>query len=182
MTNAITNQDTNLIGFTQNPIGFTLNDFQFGVNMFNIIAGNTAKLTMQDLANQQKLISEEAHYEACKAFEDDDAVQLLDSVIDGLYVVLGQLQKLSLLGFDVQQAMKQVQEDNMKKFPTDEQVAVESVEMYKKAGQETAYKQVQGRFVLYNTRTGKVLKPKGFKPTDLSSFCPAKTISGLANK
>ena len=158
---------------------FTLQDFYLGVKLFNDIADNSTKLTMQDLANQQKLISEEAHYEACKAFEDDDAVQLLDSVIDGLYVVLGQLQKLSLLGFDVQQAMKQVQEDNMQKFPTDEQVAIESIEMYKKAGQEVAYKQVQGRFVLYNTRTGKVLKPKGFKPTDLSKYCPVKKISDV---
>ena len=161
---------------------FTLQDFYLGVKLFNDIADNSTKLTMQDLANQQKLISEEAHYEACKAFEEDDAVQLLDSVIDGLYVVLGQLQKLSLLGFDVQQAMKQVQEDNMQKFPTDEQVATESIEMYKKAGQEVAYKQVQGRFVLYNTRTGKVLKPKGFKPTDLSNFCRVKIISDLASK
>ena len=161
---------------------FTLQDFYLGVKLFNDIADNSTKLTMQDLANQQKLISEDAHYEACEAFEDDDAVQLLDSVIDGLYVVLGQLQKLSLLGFDVQQAMKQVQEDNMQKFPTDEQVAIESVEMYKKAGQEVAYKQVQGRFVLYNTRTGKVLKPKGFKPTDLSNFCCVKIISDLASK
>ena len=161
---------------------FTLQDFYLGVKLFNDIADNSTKLTMQDLANQQKLISEDAHYEACEAFEDDDAVQLLDSVIDGLYVVLGQLQKLSLLGFDVQQAMKQVQEDNMQKFPTDEQVAIESVEMYKKAGQEVAYKQVQGRFVLYNTRTGKVLKPKCFKPTDLSYFCRVKIISDLASK
>ena len=161
---------------------FTLQDFYLGVKLFNDIADNSTKLTMQDLANQQKLISEDAHYEACEAFEDDDAVQLLDSVIDGLYVVLGQLQKLSLLGFDVQQAMKQVQEDNMQKFPTDEQVAIESVEMYKKAGQEVAYKQVQGRFVLYNTRTGKVLKPKGFKPTDLSNFCRVNIISDLASK
>ena len=81
MTDTVTNQDTNPIGFTQNPVGFTLNDFQFGVNLFNIIAGNTAKLTMQDLANQQKLISEEAHYEACKAFEDDDVCKAMSEKI-----------------------------------------------------------------------------------------------------
>ena len=158
---------------------FTLQDFYLGVKLFNDIADNSNKLTMRDFANQQKLISEEAHYEACEALADNDAAKLLDSCIDGLYVLLGQLQKLELAGFDVQGAMKQVQEDNLSKFTDDEDVAIKSCLEYQNSGVKACYTKRLGKFVVLNSETGKVLKPLTFKSTDLSKYCPVKKISDV---
>lgn len=158
---------------------FTLQDFYLGVKLFNSIAGGTKEVNKEKLEAQQKLISEEAHFEALEALKEDDAVKLLDSCIDGLYVLLGQLQKLELVGFDVQGAMKQVQEDNLSKFPDDEEVAIKSCLKYQNSGVQACYTTRLGKFVVLNSETGKVLKPFNFKSTDLSKYCPVKKISDV---
>ena len=158
---------------------YTIQDFYSGVKLFNCIAGNTEKVNKEKLEAQQKLISEEAHFEALEAFAEDDAVKLLDSCIDGLYVLLGQLQKLELAGFDVQGAMKQVQDDNMSKFTEDEDVAIKSCFKYQNSGTEACYTKRLGKFVVLNSKTGKVLKPITFKSTDLSQYSPVKKISEI---
>ncbi len=158
---------------------FTIQDFYSGVKLFNCTAGNTEEVNKEKLEAQQKLISEEAHKEALEAFAEDDAVKLLDSCIDGLYVLLGQLQKLELAGFDVQGAMKQVQEDNLSKFTEDEDVAIKSCFKYQNSGVEACYTKRLGKFVVLNSKTGKVLKPITFKSTDLSQYSPVKKISEI---
>ena len=170
-TNQTTNQTANNT--------FSILDFQQAVNLFNTIAGNSSKCNAEALSIQQRLVSEEAHYEALEAFKEDDAVKLLDACIDGLYVLLGQLQKLQAAGFDAAAAMKQVAEDNLSKFPVDAQVATNSCKKYEKEGIKTSYKYSYGRYVVYNTETGKVLKPVTFKSTDLSKYCPVKKISEI---
>lgn len=158
---------------------FTIQDFYSGVKLFNCIAGNTEEVNKEKLEAQQKLISEEAHFEALEALKEDDAIKLLDSCIDGLYVLLGQLQKLELAGFDVQGAMKQVQEDNMSKFTEDEDVAIKSCFKHQNSGTEACYTKQLGKFVVLNSKTGKVLKPITFKSTDLSQYSPVKKISEI---
>ena len=170
-TNQTTNQTANNT--------FSILDFQQAVDLFNTVAGNSSKYNTEALSNQQRLVSEEAHYEALEAFKEDNAVKLLDACIDGLYVLLGQLQKLQAAGFDVHGAMQQVAEDNLSKFPTEQQVAVDSCKKYEKEGIKASYKYSCGRYVVYNTETGKVLKPVTFKSTDLSEYCPVKKISEI---
>lgn len=171
MTTTTTNQTTNTT--------FSILDFKQAVDLFNVIASNSSKYNAEALSNQQRLVSEEAHYEALEAFREDNAVKLLDACIDGLYVLLGQLQKLQAAGFEVAASMKQVAEDNLSKFPVDAQVAIDSCKKYEKEGVEVAYKYSNGRYVVYNTETGKVLKPVTFKSTDLSKYCPVKKISEI---
>lgn len=149
-----------------------LDELYYNVKDFNNMAKNI-DTTVQGFRNQQKLVYEEAIKEVEDALKDGDIVKVLDGVVDGLYVLLGQLQKLDELGCDVAGAIEQVCKDNMTKFPTTEEHAAESVLHYNKLGTMvfSEYNSFFGRWVLFDENR-KVRKPVGFTSTDLSKYVP----------
>lgn len=148
-----------------------LNDLYNSVKTFNSIAGNS-DVSAKAFLNQQKLINEEVE-EIAEGIRTGDVVAILDGAIDSLYVVMGTLHKLELMGCDIQGAIKQVCVDNSTKFPSDEETAVKTVMHYNKqnVNAKWEYNKEYQRYVIKD-ENGKVKKPYNFIPTDLSGYVP----------
>lgn len=151
---------------------YTIQDFQIDQDAFNEISGQAFKTTKQDIENQLKLIYEEVG-ETREAIRDNNVVGILDGLVDTLYVTLGALQKLSNLGVDVNGAMRQVAEDNLKKFADEEMIANNSMDSYFEKGIKvrTEYNSKYRVFVIKD-ESDKVRKPLDFVSTDLSNYVP----------
>ena len=152
---------------------YTILNLQQDADKFNDISGSSRKVTDIDLKNQIELMKEEVK-ETNDAFEVDDIVGVLDGCIDTLYVTLGLLQKLKNLGIDTEGAMKQVAEDNLSKFPSSLQEAIESIIFYQNIGTEiNLVDNKEHKVYVLKDQNDKVRKPKGFIGTDLSKYVPA---------
>lgn len=147
-------------------------NFVTKVNKFNNISGQSRAVSQEDFFNQFLLIEEEVH-ELEDAIEKEDFNKVLDGVVDVLVTTLGMLQKLDNLGIDIDLALKTVAEDNLKKFPLTETVAMETVEMYSNRGIKTAleFNNDYQCFVIKDMND-KVKKPIGFIGTDLNNCIP----------
>lgn len=86
------------------------------VKDFNTIAGS-ATTDYKAFKTQIALIYEEGVKEAEEALEENSVVKMLDSVVDALYVVMGNLQRLELMGCDINGAIKQVCKRQRRKIP-----------------------------------------------------------------
>jgi len=151
---------------------YTVLNLQLDADKFNDISGSSRKVSDIDLKNQIELMKEEVK-ETNDAFEVDDIVGVLDGCIDTLYVTLGLLQKLKNLGVDTEGAMKQVAEDNLSKFPSSLQEAIESVAEYLDKDIYVNLEQNKEHQVyVLKDQNDKVRKPKGFVGTELSKYVP----------
>lgn len=149
-----------------------LNEFYESVKLFNNLAGNN-DVSIKGFKTQQKVVFEECIKEVEEALNENNPVKLLDGVVDGLYVVFGQLQKLELLGCDIEGAIKQVCEDNLTKFTTKEEVAQASVLHYNSQNINVSYSYnpEYKRYVIKDSNQ-KIRKPVGFTSTDLTQYVP----------
>ena len=149
-----------------------LNEFYESVKLFNNLAGNT-DVSIKGFKNQTRLVYEEAIKETEDALHSNDVVKLLDGVVDGLYVIMGSLQKLELLGCDIEGAIKQVCVDNLTKFPLKEEVAQASVLHYNSQNINVSYSYnpEYKRYVIKDSNQ-KIRKPVGFTSTDLTQYVP----------
>lgn len=149
-----------------------LDEMYKAVKDFNTIAGST-NTDYKSFKNQVALIYEEGVKEAEEALRDGSVVKMLDSVVDALYVVMGNLQRLELMGCDIQGAIKQVCTDNISKFPSDEEIAAKTVLHYNKQNINASweYNEDYRRYVIKDENK-KVRKPVGFTSTDLSKYVP----------
>lgn len=152
---------------------YTVLNLQQDADKFNDISGSAQKTTKDDIKNQIVLMEEEVK-ETFNDFEANDLVGVLDGCIDTLYVTLGLLQKLKNLGVDTDGAMKQVAEDNLSKFPSSLQEAIDSIILYQNQGTSVNMEQnKEHRVYVLKDQNDKVRKPKGFVGTDLSKYVPA---------
>lgn len=140
------------------------------VKLFNNLAGDN--LTKQGFINQQKVLLEEVK-EIDEGIGNNDIVEILDGVVDTLYVALGQLYKLEQLGCDIEGAIKQVCTDNTSKFPSDEETAVKTVMYYnnQNVNAKWEYNEKYQRYVIKDENQ-KIRKPYNFIPTDLTQYVP----------
>ena len=95
---------------------YSISTFKRSADKFNTISGSAQKTSAVDIMNQIKLMQEETE-ETTEAYKQGDITGVLDGCVDVLYVTLGLLQKLQNAGVDTEGAMKQVAQDNLKKFP-----------------------------------------------------------------
>jgi len=100
----------------------SLEGLYFATNTFNMIAGNDQKITDQDFEDQFKVVVEEM-----KEFQDGhtnkDLVETTDGIIDSFVVLFGYMQKMqNRYGIDFAKAMDLIAENNLSKYPTEEQV------------------------------------------------------------
>ncbi len=116
------------------------------------------------------LIDEEVQ-ELHDAVEQSDFIEVIDAGADLLYVVYGMF---SALGVDANEAFRLVHESNMTKLCNSEQEAIDTVEWYKEKRPEfeAAYERhVNGKWRVFDKKSGKVLKNKYYKPVDLKGLC-----------
>lgn len=147
-----------------------LNQLYENVKLFNNLAGDN--LTKQGFINQQKVLLEEVK-EIDEGISNNDIVEILDGVVDTLYVALGQLYKLEQLGCDIEGAIKRVGEDNLTKFPSSEEIAAASVSFYNSKNVNVHWTHNEGysRYVLKD-ENNKVRKPIDFISTNLIEYVP----------
>lgn len=153
-----------------------LNEFYKSVKLFNNLAGNN-DVSIKGFKTQQKVVFEECIKEVEEALNENNPVKLLDGIVDGLYVVFGQLAKVEALGCDIEGAIKQVCEDNLKKFPPNEEDAQKSVLHYNAQNINVSYtyNPEYNRYVIKDSNQ-KVRKPFNFVSTDLTQYVPEKLI------
>jgi len=75
-------------------------------------------------------------------------------------------------GVDINRAYALVHESNMTKFCNTEQEAIDSVKTYEtdERYDTPAYKKSNGKYVIYNQSSGKILKSKYYKPVSFDSI------------
>lgn len=140
------------------------------IDEFNLTAGNlTPPVTTDRLLQQLAIIREEFNetYEAALA---EDATELVDGIADMVVTVFGLFSLLELRGHDCIGATLAICDQNLEKFPTDPEVVQRTVEYYEEIGLVTSVEKLDGRFVIRNALTNKILKPVGFEKIDLSAF------------
>ena len=137
---------------------------------FNRIAGNDKKLTYADLKFYTELLQEELD-ETKGGVDLENDEEILDGAVDVLVVTLGLVQKLERLGFDVSGAMEAVAQNNLSKYPSNEEDAVKSLE----PGWSCTQDQMTSLWVIKD-HVGKIRKPWNFKSVDLKQFTPSKGI------
>ena len=147
-----------------------LEQFYKDVKTFNTLAGN--KHSMQGFIAQQKCLVEECS-EIDDGITNNDVVEILDGVIDVIYVALGHLQKLEELGCDVEGAIKKVCDDNLSKFPISVDDAEKSVRFYNEKDVNVSWEHNKefNRYVIKD-EAKKVRKPWNFVPTNLEQYVP----------
>lgn len=155
-----------------------LDEMYKAVKDFNTIAGNK-DVSVKGFKTQQRNVYEECIKEVEEALNENNVVKLLDGVVDGLYVVMGQLHKLELMGCDIQGAIKQVCDDNAKKFPKQEKVAQSSVLHYNSQNINVNYTyNPEYDCYVIKDENKKIRKPVGFVGTDLTKYVPEEVLKG----
>jgi NTP pyrophosphatase (non-canonical NTP hydrolase) len=116
-----------------------------------------------------KLIREEVK-ELERGVERRDLVETVDALADILYVVYGMGARL---GVDMDKAFALVHDNNMSKLCRTQEEARESAEFHreKKTCQAPAVRPSGKYWVVYNSETRKILKPKAWRDVDLSPVC-----------
>lgn len=135
------------------------------IMQFNEVCGNLDNITTDKLALQLDLIQEE-YLETVEAFDNNNDVEFLDGTIDMFVVIVGQLLKLEAAGFDVAEAMKRVDDNNLSKFPS-------LVEDFSYSNEFTCTVNEKYNVAVIKDSNGKVRKPLEFKPVDISDCAVA---------
>lgn len=151
-----------------------LEGLYLATNTFNMIAGNDQKITDQDFEDQFKVVVEEMK-EFQEGHTNKDLVETTDGIVDSFVTLFGYMQKMqNRYGIDFAKAMDLIAENNLSKYPTEEQVAIDTVQMYKDQGLETYYTFYPESlcYVIRDSKTNKIKKPVGFKSVDLSVCFP----------
>jgi predicted HAD superfamily Cof-like phosphohydrolase len=116
------------------------------------------------------LIDEEVQ-ELHDSVNQRDFVETIDALTDIMYVTLG---AFTSLGVDANEAFRLVHESNMTKLCNSEQEAKDTVEWYKERRPEfdaTYELHENGKWRVFDKKSGKVLKNKYYKPVDLKEVC-----------
>ena len=158
------------------------------VALMNLLAGNNHQFESEEefytnCANALQRVEEEAR-EGIDAYTEmvlnlnsgdveDFRQHLLDSVVD-IFVVYARLYQLmgNNPSFNLHEAIQRVCENNLTKFPTDKQVAEDTLKMYAEQGVEcyivaTEYEGVT-YYAIKRVSDNKFLKPIGYESVNLA--------------
>jgi 6-phosphofructokinase len=141
---------------------------------FNRINGQLQDLTKEGFKKQLGFIQSELK-ELADGLEANDKVEQLDGCIDVLVTTMGYMQRMAeAYGCDLAQAADLVGANNLSKFPSSMEVAMQSVPYYKAKGipVEVRVNEAYNVWVVRNTDTGKVMKPVDYVSVDLSKCFP----------
>ena len=150
---------------------------KFAINVFNFneIAGNNLDTSLASFEAQQKCLVEEVR-EISEGIANKDVEEVLDGVVDTLYVAIGMLHKLKEMGIDVEEAMKRIGENNLSKFPEASNYVINStVDTYREKGINLKYSLSKSpidyfKVVVFKDENSKVKKPYGFESVTLSDL------------
>jgi phosphoribosyl-ATP pyrophosphohydrolase len=135
------------------------------VKEFNEIANNFNNVGYDSINNQISFVFEELE-ETITAFENNDAVETLDGVCDLFVTIVGLMQKLEVAGYNVEEALKRVNENNMSKY-------IPKGKSFTYPKGLTAHHNKKYNVYVLKDETGKIKKPSNFQPVDISDCVPA---------
>lgn len=143
------------------------------VKKFNSIAGNLTKYGVQGI-NHKKIDDQiefiyEELAETSEASLYGNSVELLDGACDLFVTVAGLLQKLEVNGFNVQEALKRVNDNNLSKFPKIAEYEA-NPEICPPNGEPQIAE--DDRVVFKREYDGKVMKPTNFVAVDIADCVP----------
>lgn len=161
------------------------------VELFNEIAGNFDNVTIESISNQLDIDYEEV-IETITAFDERNDVEFLDGLVDRFVTGMGLLQKAERAGYNVAEAVKRVNANNLSKYLpyhkveivdfesignkySLEEVQLKSASWYDREHQPpntTAIENERFSVVMFKDANGKVKKPLNFIPVDLSGTYP----------
>lgn len=164
------------------------NEIAGKVLAWNNIVGDFAPTTNEDILLQTDLCVEEAKETREGIWDRDcngntktpefDWAEVLDGAVDQFVVLCKLLDQLEDKGIDVNKAFTKVLENNSSKFipntKESEGIVTNTVEMYEDRGVNVIFRySTEGDcFTVKNAATGKLLKPYGFVPVNLSDCVP----------
>lgn len=151
-----------------------IEDHYQDVATFNRIAGNFDNVDEASLAAQIKVVVEEVA-ELNDAFSDKNAVEMLDGVCDAFVTVAGLMQKMEVAGFNVDEALKRVCENNLEKFP--KTIPIPAAASYFDNKWQVKYNSKYDCYVLKD-QNGKIRKPLGFQSVVLDDLVPKSFFGG----
>ena len=140
----------------------------YNIYQFNDLAGNLEDVDNKSIERQLSYIEEELT-ETFAAFDSGDKVELLDGACDLWVTVVGLLQKLESLGYNVKEAMQRVDENNLTKFPKTLQGLTFSSNF-------TSYKNDKYQRYVIKDYYGKVRKYDNFPKVDLLDLVPKEVV------
>lgn len=141
------------------------------VELFNEIAGNFDNVTIESISNQLDIDYEEV-IETITAFDERNDVEFLDGLVDRFVTGMGLLQKAERAGYNVAEAVKRVNLNNLSKFPSYFENTLTG--QVKNIQPEGTTLELNPRFdvLVFKDANGKVKKPLNFVPVDLSGTYP----------
>lgn len=147
------------------------------VKKFGEIAGVLDNPTYDTVDLYNSLGFEELS-ESIAALEENNPVEILDGAIDEFYIICGKLAILDKIGYNVEEGIRRVCENNLSKFPQQTEDGSHAI-----FALDNGYT-VEGRaifnrtlkafevFTVYQDANGKIRKPEGFKSVNLSDLVP----------
>jgi len=142
---------------------------------FNEIGGNFKNITTEELLSQARVNKEEA-LELWDALTlEEGEAQILKEAVDNFVTVTGFLKMLEKKGYDVENALIHVGENNLEKFISfdDPCLVQETVDFYAEQGVKvTAENNMEYEFTVIKDENGKIRKPVGYVKADVSKFIP----------
>lgn len=151
------------------------------VKKFHEIAGVLDNPTYDTVDLYNSLAFEELS-ESITALEENNPVEILDGAIDEFYIVCGKLAILDKMGYNVEEGIRRVCENNLSKFPQQSESGSEAVfaldNRYTIEGRGIFNKTLKAFqvFTVYRDANGKIRKPEGFVPVDLSDCVPGGAV------
>jgi hypothetical protein len=139
------------------------------VRKFNLIAGSVKEASV----NSQVRFIEEELEETVEALYSGDSVGLLDGACDLFVTVAGLMLKLESKGFNVEEALARVCENNLSKFPLTvsmKEADPADAELIPQGA--VAHSTPYGYTVFKRESDNKVMKPTNFIPVDLAGLAP----------
>lgn len=121
-----------------------IEDCVAGVAEFNVLAGNLEDITQEKLLSQARVVREEGNELYDAVFYEEGQEQILKEAVDVLVTIHGFVGMLQNLGYDVYRAWKEVNDNNMSKFPSDHTSARYSAFEYESAQTPHSDSQLHG--------------------------------------
>ena len=141
------------------------------VKQFNKIAGSLDNVTVEKIDLQLDLIYEEFVVEGITNFEDKNPEKFLDDVCDTFVTVAGWMQMMEAAGFNVEEALERICQNNLEKYPSaDEPIVIQGDLTVKKNEEYNCW-------VITDTK-GKVKKPPNFVSVNLDGLYPTDFFKG----
>jgi hypothetical protein len=144
------------------------------VYKFNDIAGNLTNVSVAELSAQMKVVVEEIG-ELQDAFDNRDAVELLDGACDGFVTLVGLIQQMEKAGFKVDEALQRVCDNNVTKFPSE----ITNLDVVYACDNEwKIVPNIKYSCYVFKDGNNKVRKPINFVPVEISDLVPDNFFGG----